>query len=62
MVDGLETRKIVFADYAVARQNLEEGIKLALEYEKCWYELKQQYYGERSQEDVKKIKGIEKHI
>lgn len=58
-LDGFETRKIVFTDFAKARQNLEEGIKLALNYELCWYELKRQYYGEHQKEDDSKIKGLE---
>ena len=55
LVDGFETMKVVFGDYSQAKQNLAEGIQLALEYELKWYQLKQQYYKERFQEDAKKI-------
>ena len=46
-VDGFETMKVVFGDYSKAAHNLEEGIRLALDYELKWYHLKQQYYSER---------------
>ena len=55
LVDGFETLKVVFGDYGKAKHNLDEGIQLALEYELKWYQLKQQYYKERSREDAKKI-------
>ena len=55
LVDGFETLKVVFGDYGKAKHDLEEGIRLALEYELKWYRLKQQYYEERFQEDAKKI-------
>ena len=55
LVDGFETMKVVFGDYSKARHNLDQGIQLALEYELKWYQLKQQYYEERSREYAKKI-------
>ena len=55
LVDGFETLKVVFGDYKKAKHNLDEGIQLALEYELKWYQLKQQYYEEKFQEDAKKI-------
>ncbi|NLI92610.1 MAG: hypothetical protein GX434_10530 [Peptococcaceae bacterium] len=58
LIDGFETRKIVFTDYSKAKYNMEEGIRLALQYELCWFELKQQYYGDRFHEDNGKIKGL----
>jgi hypothetical protein len=50
-------RERIFADFTTASQNLAEGVELALNYELCWYELKQQYYGVRYNEDNSKIKG-----
>jgi len=55
LVDGFETLKVVFGDYSLAKHNLAEGIRLALEYELKWYQLKQQYYEEKYQEDAKKL-------
>lgn len=55
LVDGFETLKVVFGNYRKAKHNLAAGIRLALEYELKWYQLKQQYYHERYQEDAKKI-------
>ena len=56
LVDGFETMKVVFGNYSKAQHNLEEGIRLALEYELKWYQLKRQYYEKKYQEDAKKIK------
>ncbi|MBW2442587.1 MAG: hypothetical protein JRH12_19085 [Deltaproteobacteria bacterium] len=55
LLDGFETLKVVFGDYSRAKHNLAEGIRLALDYELKWYQLKQMYYEARSQEDAKKI-------
>jgi hypothetical protein len=55
LVDGFETLKVVFGNYSQAKHNLAEGIRLALEYELKWYQLKQQYYQARFQEDAKKM-------
>ncbi len=58
LVDGFETLKVVFGDYSKARHNLAAGIQLALAYELKWYQLKQQYYQERYQEDAPKIERL----
>lgn len=58
MLDGFETRKVVFADYSRAGGSMEEGILLALKFEYHWYELKQQYYGKIYNEDAAKMKSL----
>lgn len=58
VLDGFETRKVVFANYSQAKLNMEAGIKLALQFEYHWYELKQNYYGTLYKEDASKMKGI----
>jgi 4-hydroxy-2-oxoheptanedioate aldolase len=58
LVDGFETRKVVFGDYRKANGSVEEGIRLALEFELCWYKLKQEYYSKRAKEDAGKIKEL----
>lgn len=58
LLDGFETRKVVFGDYDKAKTNLEEGIRLALQFEYYWYELKQNYYGEMYKEDAAKMKSM----
>lgn len=58
LIDGYETRKVVFGDYNKANLNIEEGIRLALTFEYHWYELKQRYYGAIYQEDAAKIKSL----
>lgn len=58
VLDGFETRKVVFADYSRAEGNMEEGILLALKFEYHWYELKQQYYGKIYNEDSAKMKSL----
>lgn len=58
LLDGYETRKIVFGDYRKASGSIEEGIRLALEFEIYWYKLKQEYYSKRAKEDAGKIKEL----
>lgn len=58
LIDGYETRKVVFGNYAKAAVNMEEGIKLALTFEYHWYELKKRYYGEIYQEDCAKMQSL----
>ena len=53
LVDGFETLKVVFGDYSRAQHDLAGGIRLALEYELKWYQLKQLYYEEKFQENAK---------
>lgn len=58
VLDGFETRKVVFGDFGRAEGSLEEGILLALKFEYHWYELKQQYYGKIYKEDEAKMKSL----
>lgn len=58
LLDGFETRKVVFGDYSTAKFNMEAGIRLGLQFEYHWYELKQSYYGLLYEEDTSKMKGI----
>jgi 4-hydroxy-2-oxoheptanedioate aldolase len=62
LVDGFETRKVVFADYKKAQGDVAEGIRLALKFELLWYKLKKAYYEKRSKEDDKKIRGLAKTL
>jgi hypothetical protein len=58
LIDGFETRKVVFGDYKNAKGDVTEGIRLALEFEIGWYKLKQEYYSKRAKEDAGKIKDL----
>ena len=58
VLDGFETRKVVFSNYSQAKRDMEAGIKLALKFEYHWYEWKQNYYGMLYKEDGSKMKGI----
>ncbi|MDF2874722.1 MAG: hypothetical protein K0R22_1405 [Sporomusa sp.] len=58
VLDGFETRKVVFADTGKSGGELAEGILLALRFEYHWYELKQQYYGRIYNEDAAKMKNL----
>lgn len=58
LIDGFETRKVVFADYGKVKPNIEQGILMALEFEYHWYEAKQQHYGKIYNEDAGKMKKI----
>jgi hypothetical protein len=58
LVDGFETRKVVFGNYKNAKGDVTEGIRLALEFEIGWYKLKQEYYSKRAKEDAGKIKDL----
>lgn len=58
VLDGFETRKVVFGNYSRAKRDIEKGIKLALKFEYHWYECKQNYYGTLYKEDASKMKGI----
>lgn len=62
LIDGFETRKVVFGNYNQAEVNMEEGIIHALTFEYLWYEWKQQYYGRLVKEDEAKIKGLASFI
>ena len=58
LIEGFETRKVVFGNYGQAKCDMEAGIRLALQFEYHWYELKQNYYGALDKEDASKMKGI----
>ncbi len=58
VLDGFETRKVVFTDPGKAEGALADGILLALRFEYHWYELKQQYYGSIYNEDAAKMKNL----
>ena len=66
LLDGFETRKVVFADFGVdycRRDNaeLEKAILMAIEFEYCWYLSRQEIYRPLLNEDagrIKKIAGI----
>ncbi|MCX7781137.1 MAG: aldolase/citrate lyase family protein [Negativicutes bacterium] len=60
VLDGFETRKVVFTDCLKAEGHIEQGILLALQFEYHWYELKQQYYGRILREDADKMKSLAK--
>jgi hypothetical protein len=58
LVDGFETRKVIFHNTHAAESVLEKGIRLALGFEHLWYQLKQEYYSELQQEDAKRMKNL----
>ncbi len=60
LIDGFETRKVVFSDCSKARENLKSAIELALEFEVNWYVNKKEYYMSRAIEDDSKIDGLNK--
>jgi 4-hydroxy-2-oxoheptanedioate aldolase len=55
LLDGFETRKVVFGNYGKAKAKIDKGIPLALQFEHRWYELKQQYYGKIYNEDISRM-------
>jgi 4-hydroxy-2-oxoheptanedioate aldolase len=59
LVDGFETRKVVFADAMQAPDKMRQAIRLALQFELLWYRLRQQIYLPLYEEDLDKIKKIE---
>ncbi len=62
LVDGFETRKVVFADFMSQERPMEEAIRLALQAERLWYLLRQDMYLALSQEDAGRIRKLEKQI
>ncbi len=58
VLDGFETRKVVFAGTGEAGGLTEAGILRALQFEYHWYELKQHYYGRLCNEDTGKMKTL----
>ena len=55
LLDGFETRKVVFESAEKPKKDLKRCLDLALEAELNWYELKKDYYNKRYTEDDKKI-------
>ena len=62
LVDGFETRKVVFADFMSKERPMEEAIRLALQAERLWYLLRQDMYLALAQEDAGRIRKLEKQI
>ncbi len=58
LIDGFETKKVVFQDMNISEKDMEEAIILALKFEYYWYKLKQEYYGGIYEEDKSKINKI----
>ncbi|ADO83864.1 aldolase/citrate lyase family protein [Ilyobacter polytropus] len=58
LLDGFETRKVVFKDAEKPKKDLKKCLDLALEAELNWYELKKNYYSQRFTEDDKKIQEM----
>lgn len=58
LLDGFETRKVVFKDAEKPKKDLKRCLDLALEAELNWYELKKEYYNQRYTEDDKKIQEM----
>ena len=62
LADGFETRKVVFADFTAGPSRLEDAIRLALRFEYDWYLLRQEIYLPLYQEDVGRMKKLERQI
>jgi hypothetical protein len=65
LLDGFEMRKVVFGDFNVdycgkTSTELQDAIMMALEFEYCWYRLRQQMYTPLLEEDTAKIKKLAK--
>lgn len=58
LIDGFETRKVVFTGYEKARRDLHVAIRQALHFEYLWYKLRQQMYLELAEEDAGRIKKL----
>lgn len=58
LIDGFETRKVVFGRYVKEPDGMREAIRLALRFEYLWYELRRQTYLELYREDEDKMKKI----
>ena len=55
LVDGFETRKVVFYNGVPAGKDLAEAIHQALKFEYLWYLWRQETYGRLSREDAGRI-------
>lgn len=58
LIDGFETRKVVFGRYTKEPDRMGEAIRLALRFEYLWYQLRQQTYLQLYREDEEKMKKI----
>jgi len=58
LVDGFETRKIVFYNGTAPGKELGEAIHQALKFEYFWYLWRQETYGRVSQEDASRIEKM----
>lgn len=59
LIDGFETRKVVFGNYGKDPQGMREAIRLALRFEYLWYQLRQHMYLQLSEEDSGRMKKIQ---
>lgn len=59
LIDGFETRKVVFGRYTREPDRMQEAIRLALRFEYLWYQLRQQTYLQLYREDEERMKKIE---
>ena len=62
LLDGFETRKVVFESAEKPKKDLKRCLDLALEAELNWYELKKGYYNQRYTEDDKKIEEMKRAL
>lgn len=60
MLDGYETRKIIFDAQALKADNAEEGILKALEFELMWLQNKRDFYGTILKEDEQRLEMLAK--
>ena len=58
LVDGFETRKVVFYNGIPPGKDLGEAINLALKFEYLWYLWRQETYGRLSREDAGRIEKM----
>ncbi len=58
LIDGFETRKVVFEDIAKVKPNLFDAIYQSIQFEVELYKEKQLYYSTRANEDNKKIASL----
>ncbi len=61
LLDGFETRKVVFKNTALDK-NVENGIIKAIEFELLWLKSKKRYYSRAKVEDDVRIERLEKHL
>lgn len=54
-----ETRKVVFGGQAIELENIEEGLQLAVEFERLWLMNKRDHYGRISGEDSNRIDALQ---